>query len=596
MPIYKAPVEDVTFLLNDVFQIDRYDNLPGFSDASADVREAIISEAAKLAEEVLQPLNRVGDLEGCKRHDDSSVTTPKGFKEAYKQLTEGGWLGLSAPTEYGGQGLPVTLSQTVNEFQCSANMAFAMYGGLTMGATAALIVHGSDEQKKTYVPKMVAGEWTGTMNLTEPHCGTDLGLLRTKAVRQADGSFKISGTKIFISAGEHDMAPNIIHLVLARIEGAPAGIKGVSLFVVPKFMVNADGTVGARNGVACGSIEHKMGIHGNSTCVMNYDNATGWLIGEENKGMQGMFVMMNEARLGVAVQGLAQSEVAYQNAVAYARERIQGRSLTGPKAPDKAADPIIVHPDVRRTLLSIRAFNEAARAMVVWTSLKSDVAHRSADPKDRQAADDHMGLMTPVMKGYMTEIGFANAVQAQQMYGGHGYIAEWGMEQFVRDARIAMIYEGANGIQALDLVGRKLPRDGGRAVMAFFAEVGSFAKEQGGNDAMKPFVAPLSTALGHLQQATTWLMQNAMAKPDNAGAAATDYMHLFALVTFGYMWAKMAKVAQDKIAAGDSSTYLTTKLVTGRFFMERVLPETVAHLARLQTGCATVMELPAEAF
>ncbi|WP_316231506.1 acyl-CoA dehydrogenase C-terminal domain-containing protein [Bradyrhizobium sp. SZCCHNR1051] len=596
MPIYKAPVEDVTFLLNDVFQIDRYDNLPGFSDASADVREAILGEAAKLAEEVLHPLNRVGDLEGCKRHDDGSVTTPKGFKEAYKQIVEGGWLGLSAPTEYGGQGLPVTLSQTVNEFQCSANMAFSMYGGLTMGATAALIVHGNEEQKKTYVPKMVAGEWTGTMNLTEPHCGTDLGLLRTKAVRQPDGSFKISGTKIFISAGEHDLADNIIHLVLARIEGAPAGIKGVSLFVVPKFMVNPDGTVGARNGVTCGSIEHKMGIHGNSTCVMNYDNATGWLIGEENKGMQGMFVMMNEARLGVAVQGLAQSEVAYQNAVAYARERIQGRSLTGAKAPDKAADPIIVHPDVRRTLLSIRAFNEAARAMVVWTSLKSDVAHRSADPKDRQAADDHMGLMTPVMKGYMTDMGFANAVQAQQMYGGHGYIAEHGMEQFVRDARIAMIYEGANGIQALDLVGRKLPRDGGRAVMAFFAEVGSFAKEQGGNDAMKPFVAPLSTALGHLQQATTWLMQNAMTKPDNAGAAATDYMHLFALVTFGYMWAKMAKVAQDKIAAGDSSPYLTTKLVTGRFFMERVIPETAAHLARLQAGCATVMELPAEAF
>ncbi|MEY9364082.1 acyl-CoA dehydrogenase [Bradyrhizobium yuanmingense] len=461
MPIYKAPVEDVNFLLNDVFQIDRYDNLAGFSDASSDVREAILGEAAKLAEEVLQPLNRVGDLEGCKRADDGSVTTPKGFKEAFKQVAEGGWLGLSAPTEYGGQGLPVTLSQAVNEFQISANMAFSMYGGLTMGATAALLVHGTPEQKKTYVPKMVAGEWTGTMNLTEPHCGTDLGMLRTKAVRQADGSFKITGTKIFISAGEHDLADNIIHLVLARIEGAPAGIKGVSLFVVPKFLVNADGSVGARNGVVCGSIEHKMGIHGNSTCVMNYDNATGWLIGEENKGMQGMFVMMNEARLGVAVQGLAQSEVAYQNAVAYARERIQGRALTGAKAPDKQADPIIVHPDVRRTLLSIRAFNEAARAFVMWTALKSDVAHRSEDPKDRQAADDHMGLMTPVLKGFLTDYGFANAVQAQQMYGGHGYIAEQGMEQFVRDARIAMIYEGANGIQALDLVGRKLPRDGG---------------------------------------------------------------------------------------------------------------------------------------
>src|SRR6266446_4505869 len=376
MPTYKAPLEDVSFLLNDVFQIDRYDNLPGFSDASADVREAILGEAAKLSEEVLQPLNRAGDLEGCTRHDDGSVTTPKGFKEAFRQVAEGGWLGLSAPTEYGGQGLPVTLSQAVNEFQISANMAFSMYGGLTMGATAALIVHGKPEQKKMFVPKMVAGQWTGTMNLTEPQCGTDLGLLR---------------------------------------------IKAVSLFVVPKVLVNADGSLGARNGVTCGSIEHKMGIHGNSTCVMNYDGATGWLIGEENKGMQGMFVMMNEARLGVAVQGLAQSEVAYQNAAAYARDRLQGRSLSGAKAPDKPADPIIVHPDVRRTLLTIRAFNEAARAMVVWTSLKSDVAHRSSDPKDRQEADDHMGLMTPVMKGVLTDVGFSNAVLAQQMFGGHGY-------------------------------------------------------------------------------------------------------------------------------------------------------------------------------
>ena len=596
MPIYKAPVEDVSFLLNDVFQIDRYDNLPGFSDASSDVREAILGEAAKLSEEVLQPLNRVGDLEGCKRHDDGSVTTPKGFKEAFKQVAEGGWLGLSAPAEYGGQGLPVTLSQAVIEFQISANMAFSMYGGLTVGAAAALLVHGTDEQKKTYVPKMIAGEWTGTMNLTEPQCGTDLGLLRTKAVRQSDGSFRITGTKIFISAGEHDLTDNIIHLVLARIEGAPAGIKGVSLFVVPKVMVNADGSLGARNGVTCGSIEHKMGIHGNSTCVMNYDNATGWLIGEENKGMQGMFVMMNEARLGVAVQGLAQSEVAYQNAVAYARDRLQGRSLSGPKAPDKAADPIIVHPDVRRTLLTIRAFNEAARAMVVWTALKSDVAHRSADPKDRQEADDHMGLMTPVLKGFLTDNGFANAVSAQQMYGGHGYIAEQGMEQFVRDARIAMIYEGANGIQALDLVGRKLPRDGGRAVMSFFGEVMGFAKDHGGDEAMKPFVAPLSNALGHLQQATTWLMQNAMAKPDNAGAAATDYMHLFGLVTLGYMWAKMAKVVHGKIAGTGATSYLSTKLVTGRFFMERVLPATTTHLARIQSGSTTVMELAADAF
>ena len=596
MPIYKAPVEDVSFLLNDVFQIDRYDNLAGFSDASSDVREAILGEAAKLSEEVLQPLNRVGDLEGCTRHDDGCVTTPKGFKEAFKQVAEGGWLGLSAPAEYGGQGLPVTLSQAVNEFQISANMAFSMYGGLTMGATAALLVHGTDEQKKTYVPKMIAGEWTGTMNLTEPHCGTDLGLLRTKAVRQEDGSFKITGTKIFISAGEHDLTSNIIHLVLARIEGAPNGIKGVSLFVVPKVLVNGDGSLGARNGVTCGSIEHKMGIHGNSTCVMNYDNATGWLIGEENKGMQGMFVMMNEARLGVAVQGLAQSEVAYQNAVAYARDRIQGRALSGVKAPDKPADPIIVHPDVRRTLLTIRAFNEAGRALVMWTALKSDVAHRSSDPKDRQEADDHMGLLTPVLKGFLTDNGFANAVQAQQMYGGHGYIAEQGMEQFVRDARIAMIYEGANGIQALDLVGRKLPRDGGRAIMALFTEVGAYCKEHGGDEAMKAYIAPLSNGLGHLQQATTWLMQNAMMKPDNAGAAATDYLQLFGFVALGYMWAKMAKAVQGKIAASGETAYLKTKLVTGRFFMERMMPETALHLARIQTGAGTTMELAAEAF
>src|SRR6201990_253957 len=589
MPIYKAPLEDVNFLLNDVFQIDRYDNLPGFSDASADVREAILNEAAKLAEEVLQPLNRIGDIECCVRHDDGSVTTPKGFKQAFKQVAEGGWLGLSAPSEYGGQGLPVTLSQTVTEFQCSANMAFSMYGGPTIGATAALMVHGKPEQKAMFAPKMVAGQWTGTMNLTEPQCGTDLGLLRTKAVKQADGSYKITGTKIFISAGEHDLSDNIIHLVLARIEG-------VSLFLVPKILVNADGSLGARNGVSCGSIEHKMGIHGNATCVMNYDGAIGWLIGEENRGMQGMFVMMNEARLGVAVQGLAQSEVAYQNAAAYAKDRLQGRSLSGTKAPDKPADPIIVHPDVRRTLLTIRAFNEAARAMVVWTALKSDVAHRSADPKDRQAADDHMGLMTPVLKGVLTDTGFANAVLAQQMFGGHGYIAEWGMEQFVRDARIAMIYEGANGIQALDLVGRRLPREGGRAVMWFFGEVMGFAKDHGGDEAMKPFVAPLSNALGHLQQATTWLMQNAMAKPDNAGAAATDYLQLFGFVTLGYMWARMAKVALDKIAASGETAYLKTKLVTGRFFMERMLPETALHLARIQTGCDTTMELAAEAF
>ena len=383
MPTYKAPVEDVQFLLNDVFHMERYDNLPGFADASPDVVAAILEEAAKFAEEVLQPLNRVGDVEGCTRHDDGSVTTPTGFKEAYRQYADGGWMGISAPTEYGGQGLPARMTMIVNEFLVSSNMAFAMYPGLTQGAIAALLHHASDEQKKTYLPKMITGEWTGTMNLTEPHCGTDLGLLRTKAVKQADGSYKITGTKIFISAGEHDLAENIIHLVLARIEGAPAGIKGISLFIVPKFLVNADGSLGARNGVICGSIEHKMGIHGNSTCVMNYDGATGWLIGEENSGLNAMFTMMNEARLGVGVQGLAQSEVAYQNAAIYAKERLQGRAISGVKAPDKPADPIIVHPDVRRMLMSIKAFNEAARALMLWTALKGDV--RTA-PRTRRRA------------------------------------------------------------------------------------------------------------------------------------------------------------------------------------------------------------------
>ena len=596
MPTYRAPVEDVSFLLNDVFQIDRYNNLPGFSDASADVRSAIIDEAAKFSEHVLQPLNHSGDLEGCTRHDDGRVSTPKGFKDAFKQLADGGWLGLSAPAEFGGQGLPVSLSQTVNEFMMSANMAFSMYPGLTQGAMAALLVHGSPEQKKTFVPKMVAGQWAGTMNLTEPQCGTDLGLMRTKAVKQADGTYKITGTKIFISGGEQDLTENIVHLVLARIEGAPAGIKGVSLFVVPKKTINADGSLGAPNGVSCGSIEEKMGIHGNSTCVLNFDNAVGTLVGEENKGMAAMFVMMNEARLGVGVQGLSQSEVAYQNAAAYARDRLQGRALTGPQAKDKPADPIIVHPDVRRTLMSIRAFNEAARALVVWTSLKSDLAHRSDDQKERQAADDHMGLLTPVIKAMLTDQGFANAVSAQQMFGGHGYIVETGVEQFVRDARIAMIYEGANGIQALDLVGRKLGRDGGRAITAFFNEVTAFAKENGANEAMKPYLAPLTASVQHLQQATMWLMQNAMAKPDNAGAASTDYLHLFGLVTLGYMWARMAKVAQDKLAESGEQPYLKAKLVTGKFFMERMLPETSLRLSRIQAGADTMMELPGEAF
>jgi acyl-CoA dehydrogenase len=597
MPTYKAPVEDTLFLLNDVFGMERYNNLPGFADATPDVVEAILAGGAKLCEEAFAPLNRAGDQEGCTRREDGTVTTPAGFKDAYRAYVDGGWMGLSAPAEYGGQGLPSTLNTVMQEFCSSANLALGMYPGLTQGAIAALYVHGSDAQKRTYLPKMIEGAWTGTMNLTESHCGTDLGLLKTKAAPNGDGSYAITGTKIFISAGEHDMAENIVHLVLARIEGAPQGTKGISLFVVPKFLVHEDGSLGSRNGVSCGSIEHKMGIHGNATCVMNYDGAKGWLVGAENKGLAAMFVMMNEARLAVGIQGLAQAEVAYQNAVAYAKERLQGRSLTGPKAPDKPADPIIVHPDVRRTLMSIKAFNEAARALALWTALNSDIAHRAPDEKQRQAADDYLGLMTPVVKGVLTDLGFDSAVKAQQMFGGHGYIEEWGMSQFVRDARIAMIYEGANGIQAMDLVGRKLAKDGGRAVMAFFNEVGAFCQENAADEAMKGYVLPLQQALGHLQQATMWFMNNAMAKPDNAGAGATDYMHLFGLVAMGYMWAKMAKAAQAKKAQGNGvAQKMDAKLTTGRFFMERMLPETGAHLARISSGADAVMGLPAEMF
>ncbi len=598
MPSYKAPVADTLFILSDVLGYERYNNLSGFADATPDIVEAVLEEASKLSENVLFPVNQTGDQQGCTRHDDGTVTTPDGFKDAYQQYREGGWLGLAAPTEYGGQGLPYTLMMAVAEYMVSANLALMMYPGLTQGAIAAIHVHGSDEQKQKWLPKMVEGTWTGTMNLTEPHCGTDLGLLRTKAVPEGDGSYKISGQKIFISAGEHDLSENIVHLVLARIEGAPEGVKGISLFIVPKFMVGEDGSLGERNGVSCGSIEEKMGIHGNATCVMNYDEATGYLIGEQHGGLKAMFTMMNEARLGVGQQGLSVSEIAYQNAAIYANERLQGRSLTGAKEPEKKADPIIVHPDIRLVLMTIKSFNEAARALILWTALKSDIAHRSEDEKERQAADDHMALMTPIIKGVLTDRGFDNAVMAQQVFGGHGYIEEWGMSQFVRDARIAMIYEGANGIQALDLVGRKLGANGGRAIQTFFKEVGDFCEAHREDEKMKAFTKALKKALNDLQAATMWFVQNGMKNPDDAGAGSTDFMHLSGLVALGYMWAQMVKSAQDKLSQGanGSSGFYENKIATGRFFMERVLPETALCLARIQTGSESMMALKADDF
>ncbi|MCX7357502.1 MAG: acyl-CoA dehydrogenase C-terminal domain-containing protein, partial [Alphaproteobacteria bacterium] len=581
----------------DVLDIERYSNLPTFSDAPLDLIDSVLEEGAKFCEGVLAPLNKIGDEHGCKRADDGSVTTPPGFKEAYKQLVDAGWPALSSDPTFGGQGMPHVVALAWNEMVSSSNMAFGMYPGLSHGAYAAIHHHGSDELKQAYLPKLVTGEWTGTMNLTEPHCGTDLGMLRTKAIPQADGSYRITGQKIFISAGEHDLASNIVHLVIARIEGAPAGTKGISLFVVPKFILDKDGNLGQRNGVVCGKIEEKMGIHGNATCVLNYDDATGYLCGIENKGLAAMFTMMNVARLGVGLQGLSQSEVAYQNGVLYAKDRLQGRSITGAKNPNGPADPIIVHPDIRRMLMDAKAFNEGARAFTFWTAIYGDLLEVSPDEKVREKAEDYMGLMTPVLKSYLTDKGYANATNCQQIFGGHGYIEEHGMSQFVRDARIAMIYEGANGIQGLDLVGRKLGANGGRAIFAFFNELDDFVHNHEDDADLKEFVEAVKGAKAQLQEGTMWLMQNGMTNFDNAGAASHDYLNLFGLTALSYMWALQAKAAlAAKKNGGAGDPYFDTKLATGRYFIQRMLPDTGAHLAKLKSGAGPVMALAAEAF
>ncbi|QJQ33062.1 acyl-CoA dehydrogenase [Sphingomonas lacunae] len=597
MPTYKAPVTDTLFILNDVLSIDRYANLPGFANASADMVEAVLEEGGRFCSEVLAPLNAIGDKEGCTRHADGSVTTPTGFKDAFAQYVEAGWPLLGIPEEFGGQGMPHVITCVMEEYTNAANQAFAMYPGLTQGAIAAILAKGSDEQKAKYVPNMASCKWGGTMNLTEPHCGTDLGLIRTRAVPNGDGSYAISGTKIFISSGEHDLTENIIHLVLAKTPDAPDSVKGISLFIVPKFLVNDDGSLGARNSLSCGSIEHKMGIHGNATCVMNYDGATGYMVGEENKGLAAMFIMMNAARLGVGIQGNALADVAFQNAVAYAQDRRQGRALTGPAEPEQKADTLFVHPDVRRMLMEAKAITEGMRALCLWGGLQVDLSHVAETEEERQTADDLISLLTPVIKGYGTDKGYEIATNAQQVYGGHGYIEEWGMEQFVRDARITMIYEGANGVQAMDLVGRKLAQNGGRAVQAFFAIVDKECAAAKGDAVLTDFASRLEKANGELKAATMWFMQHGMTNPNNVGAGAHSYMHIMGIVSLGLMWLRMASAAQVKLAAGGGNTsFLEAKLATARFFAERVMPEAGSLRRKIEGGCDSLMALRPDQF
>ncbi|MDO5605629.1 MAG: acyl-CoA dehydrogenase C-terminal domain-containing protein [Paracoccus sp. (in: a-proteobacteria)] len=590
MPIYNAPVRDMQFILHDVLNVSAA-GLPGHDELDRDFTEAVLDAAGKLASEVLAPLNLPGDQAGCVL-ENGVVRTPEGFKAAFEAMKEGGWTALDCDPEYGGQGMPYVMGLATGEIFVSANMAFNMYQGLTHGAYSAIHAHGTDAQKATYLPKMVSCDWTGTMNLTEPHCGTDLGLLRTKAEPQEDGSYLITGQKIFISAGDHDLAENVIHLVLAKAPGGGEGTRGISLFIVPKFLVNDDGSVGERNGVSVGNIEHKMGIHANSTCVMNFDGAKGWLLGDLHKGMRAMFTMMNEARMGVGLQGYAVAEAAYQNAVAYAKDRLQGRAVTGAENPSGPADPLIVHPDIRRNLMDQKSFLEGARMLAFWGAHMIDRAHNGD-----AAAEGLISLLTPVIKGFLTDKGFDGAVQAQQVYGGHGYIEEHGMSQFVRDARITMIYEGANGIQALDLVGRKLAADGGKPVMAFFEEVKGFIKANASDEELaRDFLEPLKAASKDLQSAAMFFMERGMKNPNDALAGSYDFMHLFGHTVLGYMWARMAVAARAGLAAGDDAGFLNTKLATGRYYMARQLPMTTTHLARITSGAGPVMALDAAQF
>jgi len=596
MASYKAPLRDMRFVLYELHGGETLSTLPGFEEMTPDLIAPVLDEAAKVCEEVLHPLNRSGDEEGV-RFDNGVVRTPQGFREAYQLFREGGWVGIACDPEFGGQGLPKSVNVLVEEMICASNLSFGMYPGLSHGAYLALHAHADEDLRQRYIPKLVDGTWGGTMCLTEPHCGTDLGLVRTRALPQEDGSYRLTGTKIFISAGEHDLTDNIIHLVLARTPDAPKGVKGISLFVVPKFLVRDDGSLGARNGVACGSIEHKMGIKASATCVMNFDDATGWLVGEPGKGMRAMFTMMNQERLSVGIQGLGLAEAAYQGAVAYARERLQGRSLSGVKHPELAADPLIVHPDVRRMLLSIRATTEGCRALAGWVAQALDIEHQHPDPQTRQDAEDLVALMTPVVKALFTDLGFEATNLGVQVFGGHGYIREHGMEQYVRDCRIAQIYEGTNGIQALDLVGRKLGAHAGRYLRQFFHPVADYIAAKIEDEALEPYVQPLAKAFVRLQQATGRIAQVGMKNPDEAGAAATDYLRLLGLTALAFMWARMAEVALPKAGtAADGDGFYQAKLDTARFYMDRVLPQTGALFSMIMAGGGAIMGFDEAAF